>query len=221
MKFSRSIFYTTALILSLFNYASAEVSKPQAFDALCASCHQLEGPNQVGPTLGKMISTPIASNPSFNYSKALKGYAALNRTWTMESLRAFLQNPMQAVPGTAMSFAGIDDEATLDSIVNYLADPGEATHSDEAMAIAQLEADPEYGEYLASECLTCHQADGSNTGIASIVGRDEVDFIDAALQYRNGIREHQVMQLMTQNLSDEDLAALAAYFKTLSPGGNQ
>ncbi|NVK30885.1 MAG: cytochrome C, partial [Gammaproteobacteria bacterium] len=156
--------------------AFADVQKPTAFDALCASCHHMEGPDQVGPTLGKMIGAPIGASTSFPYSTALKGYATLNRIWTAETLRAFLQNPMQAVPGTAMSFAGVDDEDTLNRLIDYLGDPAMVTHSDEAIAISKLEADPEYGEYLASECLTCHQADGGNSGIASIVGRDEVDF---------------------------------------------
>lgn len=82
-------------------------------------------------------------------------------------------------------------------------------------AVLALDGDVEYGEYLASECTTCHQADGSNDGIPSIVGWDTADFVTAMHAYREKHRENSVMQMVSGRLDDDEIAALAAYFKDL------
>ncbi len=75
--------------------------------------------------------------------------------------------------------------------------------------------DPEYGEYLAGDCTGCHQADGSYDGIPSITGWDIESFVWAMHSYKQKVREHPVMQMMVGRLSDDEIAALAAYFETL------
>jgi cytochrome c len=82
-------------------------------------------------------------------------------------------------------------------------------------ASAAVAADLEYGEYLASECTTCHQASGNNDGIPAITGWHEEDFISQLNAYKTGEREHPVMQMIASRLGDEEMAALAAYFATL------
>ncbi len=82
-------------------------------------------------------------------------------------------------------------------------------------AILALEGDPEYGEYLASECVTCHQSDGGNQGIPSIVHWPEEDFVITMHAYKTKEREHPVMQMIAGRLGDEDIAALAAYFANI------
>ena len=82
-------------------------------------------------------------------------------------------------------------------------------------AILALEGDPEYGEYLASECLTCHQSDGTADGIPSITLWEPEDFVIAMHAYKRKLRPHPVMQMLAGRLNDEEIAALAAYFKTL------
>lgn len=77
------------------------------------------------------------------------------------------------------------------------------------------EGDAEYGAYLSSECTTCHQADGEDKGIPSIVRWPEKDFVLAMRDYRAGIRTHPVMNMIAGRLGDEEIAALAAYFATL------
>ncbi|MEM7269547.1 MAG: c-type cytochrome [Pseudomonadota bacterium] len=78
--------------------------------------------------------------------------------------------------------------------------------------VLAIVGDVEYGEYLASECTTCHQANGANDGIPGIVGWDAGDFVTALHAYREKHREHQAMQLVASRLSDEEIASLAAYF---------
>ena len=81
--------------------------------------------------------------------------------------------------------------------------------------ILNIEGDAEYGEYLAGGCTGCHQTDGSYDGIPSIVGWDEETFVWAMHSYKEKIRKHPVMQMMAGRLSDEEIAALAAYFAAL------
>ena len=82
-------------------------------------------------------------------------------------------------------------------------------------AVLAIEGDVEYGEYLASECTTCHQADGENDGIPSIVGWNTEDFATAMHAYKEKHRENPVMQMISGRLDNDEIAALAAYFKGL------
>lgn len=85
-----------------------------------------------------------------------------------------------------------------------------------APEILSLEGDIAYGEYLASECTTCHQVSGANDGIPGIVGWETEDFVIAMHAYRSKHRENPVMQMITGRLADDEIAALASYFKSLS-----
>ena len=76
-------------------------------------------------------------------------------------------------------------------------------------------ADLEYGAYLASECTTCHRADGETEGIPAIVGWDEQHFIDALKAYVSMKRDNPTMKTIAKRLTDEDMEALAAYFRSL------
>ncbi|MCG6882359.1 MAG: hypothetical protein LJE62_01250 [Silicimonas sp.] len=77
--------------------------------------------------------------------------------------------------------------------------------------------DAEYGEYLASECTSCHQISGAMDGIPPIVGWDEIAFRLTMHHFRNKTREHQAMNVIAARLGDEEIAALSAYFATLNP----
>jgi cytochrome c len=68
---------------------------------------------------------------------------------------------------------------------------------------------------LASECSTCHQSSGGDDGIPSITQWPDEDFVVAMHAYKRKIRPHPVMQMMAGRLTDEEIAALAAYFKNL------
>lgn len=94
-----------------------------------------------------------------------------------------------------------------------------------AMAVALLSAplsaevvkgDRDFGEYLSSLCVTCHQVSGKATGgIPPIVAWPEDQFIAVINSYRWKDRDNEVMQTVTAQLTDEEIAALAAYFGAL------
>jgi cytochrome c len=72
-----------------------------------------------------------------------------------------------------------------------------------------------YGQYLASECVTCHQISGKTEGIPSVVGWPVEQFIAVLNAYRTKARAHEAMQAIASRLSDQDMAALAAYFGSI------
>jgi cytochrome c553 len=81
----------------------------------------------------------------------------------------------------------------------------------------QAAGDKAFGEYLSSECVTCHQASGRFEGIPAIVGWPEESFVTIMKQYRAKERANPVMQTIAGKLTEEEIAALAAYFGSLKP----
>lgn len=81
--------------------------------------------------------------------------------------------------------------------------------------VVTARGDREFGQYLSSECVTCHQTSGRYDGIPPIVGWPEASFIEIMGEYKSKKRDHVVMQTVAGKLSDEDIAALAAYFESL------
>ena len=78
--------------------------------------------------------------------------------------------------------------------------------------------DKAFGEYLAGECMTCHQKSGKVVGgVPAIVGWPEDQFIAVMDAYRQKDRENEVMRTIAGRFKDDELAALAAYFGSLKP----
>ena len=86
---------------------------------------------------------------------------------------------------------------------------------------AQAAGDVEYGEYLSSQCVTCHQKSGADKGIPPIVGWEEVSFAAVMHSYKSKEREHPVMGMIASGLDNEQIDALAAYFATLESASSQ
>lgn len=191
----------------------------------CASCHMVgvKAKKRVGPPLNNIINAKAGGVANFKYSKALKKAASDGLHWDVEALDAFIENPKSFLPKTKMSFRGLKDQADRTDLIAYLAtfSGGElAAKVDEGFTVSNdilaLEGDIEYGEYLSSECTTCHQSSGDNDGIPGIVGWETADFVTAMHAYREKQRENPVMQLVSGRLSNEEIAALAVYFKELT-----
>lgn len=99
--------------------ASADTgSKMPPVFAQCASCHSVKpGQNGIGPSLAGVFGRKAASAPGFEYSPALKGSGL---TWNEASLDKWLTNPLAAVPGTKMTYAGQGDAAKRQELIDYL-----------------------------------------------------------------------------------------------------
>jgi cytochrome c553 len=86
-----------------------------------------------------------------------------------------------------------------------------------AAAEAPRAGDRELGEYLSTECVTCHQLSGRFDGIPSIIGWPPESFVTVLTEYRDKRRENPVMRSIAVKFTDEEIAALAAYFGGLAP----
>jgi cytochrome c len=81
--------------------------------------------------------------------------------------------------------------------------------------IMALIGDSEYGEYLSSECATCHNSNGIDTGIPSITNWPSSSFVYAILLYKTGERTHPIMEMISSRLSDEEISSLALYYENI------
>jgi cytochrome c553 len=84
-------------------------------------------------------------------------------------------------------------------------------------APAAAQGDKALGEYLSSECVTCHQLSGRHRGIPPIVGWPEQSFVEIMDEYRLKKRDNSVMQTIAGKFSKDEIAALAAYFGSVKP----
>ncbi|HYD11833.1 MAG TPA: c-type cytochrome [Allosphingosinicella sp.] len=77
----------------------------EVYRRVCFSCHALDpGRNTpAGPTLHGLAGRPIAGLRGFNYSPALRRFAAREGRWTRALLERFLADPDALVPGIEMS----------------------------------------------------------------------------------------------------------------------
>ena len=194
----------------------------------CSNCHMVgkKARNRVGPHLNELFGRKAASIEDYRYSKDMKRAGADGLIWTTDKLHAYIENPKALVTGTRMSFRGIKEEADRTDLLAYLrgfsANPQDIPEAEPTAAPSDPNVDPailaivgdrDYGEYLASECTTCHQADGGDQGIPSITGWPKDDFVTVMHAYKVKHRPHPVMQMMAGKLSDEEIAALAVYFE--------
>lgn len=92
----------------------------------CFACHALEpgASSPAGPTLHALVGRPIAAEPGFDYSPALRAVAARHGRWTPELLDRFLADPDALAPGTEMGFAGMGDAAERRALIAWLGSRG-------------------------------------------------------------------------------------------------
>jgi cytochrome c2 len=118
-----------AMILAVAG-CEANSAKPQAIKLSlgerayqkCYACHALEpGRSEFGgPSLHQIVGKPVAAEPGFGYSAALRGFAAVEPRWTRELLDRFIADPEALVPGTSMTFHGIADADERSALIAYL-----------------------------------------------------------------------------------------------------
>lgn len=212
------------------DFGDAE-SGERLYAKLCASCHMVgqEVRHRVGPHLNNIFDRRAGSMEDYTrYSKGLLREGNDGLFWDLRTLDAYIENPKALVSDTRMAFRGIKDPQERADVLAYLrifsADPADipeaaptaiAREVDLAPEVLAIVGDTDYGEYLSTECKTCHQESGDDEGVPAITGWPEEDFVVAMHAYKRKIRPHPVMQMFAGRLSDEEIAALAAYFAGL------
>lgn len=78
--------------------------------------------------------------------------------------------------------------------------------------------DPEAGRYTAQTCMGCHGIPGYENvyptyKVPMLGGQNAEYIIDALEGYRDGSRDHQLMQAHARSLTDEQIRDIAAYFE--------
>jgi cytochrome c len=99
--------------------ATASVQRGENIAKQCQACHSLEkdGPNKIGPDLWDVVGRQRASHAGFNYSAPMK---AKGGSWTVDDLNQFLTSPKAFVPGTLMTFPGLQRENQRADVIAYL-----------------------------------------------------------------------------------------------------
>jgi cytochrome c len=228
MKLLLSLAATVLLGICASTAVAADPEKGAKVFKKCKACHAVGdgAKNKVGPQLNNIVGSPAGTVEGYKYSKALAAQADAGLIWGQAELSEFLKKPKAYMPGTKMSFSGLKKESDRENLIAYLAtfsaaeklavayeEEREVTLSDATLSI---DGDVAYGEYLASDCQTCHQVSGaSDGGVPAIVGWPRIEFVYAMHAYKQKARPNPVMQMMAGGLGDEEIAALAAYFEGL------
>lgn len=87
-----------------------------------------------------------------------------------------------------------------------------------ALPVNAVGGDPEAGRYTAQTCLGCHGVDGYTNvyptyHVPKLGGQNAQYIIDALEAYRDGDRDHDLMQAHARSLTDEQIRDIAAYFE--------
>lgn len=79
---------------------------------------------------------------------------------------------------------------------------------------AEILGNRDAGRKISGQCRTCHGADGFATiPIAPHIGGEPEAYLRAQLTaFRDGTREHEMMTIVAANLSDQQIADLAAWY---------
>ena len=88
-----------------------------------------------------------------------------------------------------------------------------------ALSGGSVEADVEAGRRKSAPCAACHGADGNATipGTPTIAGQPAYFTHWQLIKYRDGRRQDPQMSPFAQNLSDADMADLAAFYAGQPP----
>ncbi|NNC72012.1 MAG: c-type cytochrome [Sphingomonadaceae bacterium] len=88
----------------------------------CYSCHSIE-PGEHGyggPSLYESVDRPIASVAGFDYSAPMRALSEREMRWSADLLDRFITDPEAVVPGTDMTFTGMEDAAERADLIAYL-----------------------------------------------------------------------------------------------------
>lgn len=185
-----------ALVLSGIAQAEGDAAAGKYAFTTCSGCHAIPGYTNAYPT----YHVPrLGGQPADYIVAALKAYKAGERNHdTMLANAANLTDAdMQNIAAFLTSFELTDDTPPVF---------GDAAAGEKKVAEAG--------------CAACHGEGGKapQPTMPVLAGQFE-DYLAKTLEdYRAGKRQQVIMQGQAQNLSDDDIANLAAYFASQAPG---
>jgi cytochrome c len=100
-------------------YQAADLSNGEAKFAICRSCHSVSqgGEDMTGPNLWGVFGRKAGSKAGFTYSDDLK---AAGWTWDADHIDKWIANPRAVLPGTKMTFVGMQDPTDRRDLIAFL-----------------------------------------------------------------------------------------------------
>ena len=81
---------------------------------------------------------------------------------------------------------------------------------------AQAAGDAQAGKAKAGACAGCHGANGEGVKPnPALAGKSEGEMVQALMDYKSGKRPNPIMKTFAAQLSDQDMANVAAYYASL------
>ena len=120
MKFLASSMMGAAALFAMAGAASAQdAAAGETVFKKCHVCHNVgEGAkNMVGPELNGVVGRHSGTVEGYNYSDANKNSGL---TWDEATLTIYLKNPKAEVPGTKMTFPGLQSDEDIKNVIAYL-----------------------------------------------------------------------------------------------------
>lgn len=181
---------TTTLLFIGNVHAAGDATNGEKLSQTCLGCHGAPGLRNPGP----VYLIPMLGAQKENYIvAALKGYK--DKTRSHKTMQAQASN--------------LSSQDMADIAAFFSASDGNSRKSNVNKALAKA------GEKLAAPCAACHGADGAATADKDtpiLAGQYESYILHALKEYRSGDRQNLIMGGMVQNLSIDELKALAAWF---------
>lgn len=105
------------------NQGKASISAGERAFQKCYGCHALNDAEKgaQGPSLKGIVGRRVAAVRGYDYSPAMRAYAAQQPRWTRASLAAFLANPEKTVPDNEMGSFGLRNAQERAALIDYLA----------------------------------------------------------------------------------------------------
>lgn len=103
-------------LLTTARPATPDPMRGEQVYARCLACHALAY-DRVGPHHCGLFGRRAGSVPGFAYSAAMQ---QSQLTWNDQTLERFLAAPMQAMPGTTMTYDGVPDRQERADLIAYL-----------------------------------------------------------------------------------------------------
>ena len=96
--------------------AAGDARRGEEIYSRCLACHALEY-DRTGPRHCGLFGRRAGSVPGFAYSDAMRRSRII---WSDATLERFIADPLKAVPGTAMGYAGVKDARERADLIAYL-----------------------------------------------------------------------------------------------------
>ncbi|MEE9339149.1 MAG: c-type cytochrome [Methylococcaceae bacterium] len=189
-KKAMTLAFTLIALLS-FQTATQAADIQAGKDAFetCRGCHSAPGYSNVYPTY--YVPKIGGQVPAYTVA-ALKAYKESNR-----SHRTMMANSYDL------------SEQKMEDIAAYLA---EATGGSKESK--SNHGDITKGKKLAETCLSCHNDDTSSNN-PRLAGQ-HANYLEKAMQdYQSGERKNALMKSMVEDLSEDDIRDISAYFSSL------